>query len=117
MRKRLHELVLVAVGEGDVRRELIEHILATVDPTVAGIAPERSGPNRPLDRALGTVKGAVANREAPLGPHLSNQAAGCWCLTLEAHGTGEHVGVLPLEGIEFGVEPLRVQPETRHTAK
>lgn len=117
VRDRLYELVLVGVHEGDVRRELFEHILATLDPTVAGIAPERSGPNWSLDRALGTVKGAVANREAPLGPHLSNQAAGCWRLALEAHGTGEHVGVLPLEGIKFGVEPRRVPPKTPRTAK
>lgn len=109
--------MLVGVYKGDVRRELFEHILATLDPGIAVVAPKRSGPNRSLDRALGAVKGAVANREAPLGPHLSNQAAGCWCLALEAHGTGEHVGMLPLEGIKGGVVPRRVPPEIQRTAK
>lgn len=101
-----------------MRRELFEHILATLDPTVAGIAPERPDPNRSLDGALGAVKGAVANREAPLGPHPSNQAAGCCSFTFETHGASEQfVGVLSFEGIKGGVEPRRVLPEIPRTAE
>ena len=118
MRDRLHELVLVGVRKGDVRRELFEQILTKLDPTIANVAPERSSPNRPLDRALGAVKGAVANREAPLSPHLSNQAAGCCSFTFETHGASEHfVGVLLFEEIKGGVVPRRVLPEIPRTAE